>query len=205
MHSPRGISFLFFVLLLGVSSFLYYPRYVAERGKATQLAAVLSENGDIHSIDARTKSADCVVEGALPDHACTPGAIFPNATPEEVCVPGYTKTVRSVSQKLKKQMYAAYGIPYPQQRGSYEADHLVPLALGGSNDIANLFPEAAEPAPGFREKDLVEVYLHEEVCAGRAVLEIAQKRIAYNWLAVYENLSSDDIKRLKSKYRNWSN
>ena len=30
------------------------------------------------------------------------------------------------------------------------------LELGGSNDIKNLWPEAALPTPGFHEKDAVE-------------------------------------------------
>lgn len=29
-----------------------------------------------------------------------------------------------------------------------EIDHIVSLELGGSNDIANLYPERASPAPG---------------------------------------------------------
>ena len=33
-----------------------------------------------------------------------------------------------------------------------EIDHIIPLELGGSNDIANLFPEPGAGAAGFREK-----------------------------------------------------
>ena len=49
--------------------------------------------------------------------------------------------------------------------GQYEVDHLVSLELGGSNDIANLWPELASPKPGFHEKDKVENYLHAQVCS----------------------------------------
>src|SRR6185369_8516238 len=111
-------------------------------------------------LDPMTKSSDCHVDGSLPDHACSPGAVFDTATREIICVAGYTKTVRSVSTSVKKKIYAEYGITYPVPFGSYEVDHLIPLELGGSNDKANLFPEAADPAPGFKEKDLVENYLH---------------------------------------------
>ena len=62
------------------------------------------------------------------------------------------------------------------------------MELGGSNDIANLWPEAAEPWPGFHEKDKVENYLHEEVCAGRIPLAQAQSEIANNWLEFYKQM-----------------
>jgi quercetin dioxygenase-like cupin family protein len=62
-------------------------------------------------------------------------------------------------------VYAEYGIA-ERSLGDYEVDHLVPLELGGSNDVANLWPEAAAPPPGFHEKDLVENSLHDRVCAG---------------------------------------
>ncbi len=146
----------------------------------------------------------CSLQGVLPDHECTPGAVFSEATKEIICVPGYTKKVRSVSTSTKKRIYTAYGIVYPQPTGSYEADHLIPLELGGSNEIANLFPEAGAPTPGFHEKDLVENYLHQEVCAGRIELAPAQKQIANDWLAVYNQLTPEQIKELREQYQSWT-
>ena len=150
----------------------------------------------------RTKETGCQVRGPLPDPDCTPGSIFPDATAEITCVSGYTKTVRNVSTKLKKQVYASYGVPYPQPRGTYEADHLIPLALGGDNDIANLFPESGNTTPGFREKDIVENYLRGEVCDGRVSLKSAQMQIAENWVAVYDKLTPSDITRIKNMFKN---
>ncbi len=152
----------------------------------------------------QTKTVNCIINGSLPDPQCTPGAIFPNVTKEQTCVQGYTKTVRSVSVSLKKKVYREYGVSYPPPFGSYEADHFIPLTLGGNNDIANLFPEAANPRPGFREKDLVENYLHEQVCLGNISLSSAQQEISTNWLDVYNNLSPYDLERLKREYKNWS-
>lgn len=66
--------------------------------------------------------------------------------------------------------------------GSYEVDHLISLELGGSNSPRNLWPEAAQPRPGYHEKDRVEDELHAAVCAGRVSLRAAQDGIAANWL-----------------------
>ncbi len=137
----------------------------------------------------QTKTSGCVPHGGLPDSACTPGAIFPNATQQEICQYGYTKTVRNVPISEKDQVYAEYGI-YHHSSGQYEVDHLVPLELGGSNDISNLWPEAAYPQPGFHQKDKVENYMHDQVCSGAMALNEAQKEIATNWLAVYNKMPS---------------
>ena len=177
----------------------------AASASGPRVAVLLSAYSGTTTLNIATKDTGCTIQGPLPDSACTPGAVFADATPAEICVPGYTKQVRSVSTKLKKQLYAAYGIAYPPPTGSYELDHLVPLALGGSNDAANLFPEAASPTPGFKEKDVVEVYLYGEMCAGHIDLAAAQAQIAHNWVAVYQALDPSDIASLKAKYPSWSN
>jgi hypothetical protein len=144
----------------------------------------------------QTKTADCQAQGSLQDFACTPGAIFPKATKSDICTPGYAKSVRNVSQSTKNKVYAAYGVK-KRLPGQYEVDHLVSLQLGGSNDIANLWPEASEPKPGFHEKDQVENFLHDEICDGKISLREAQIEIATDWLQVYKripaNTSSSDI------------
>jgi hypothetical protein len=135
----------------------------------------------------RTKESGCVVHDALPDTACTPGAVFPDVTGEQICQRGYSSSVRNVPAALSRQVYVEYGI-LERSSGEYEVDHLVPLEAGGSNDIANLFPEAAEPRPGFHEKDQVENYLHDQVCSGALSLFEAQREIATNWVEVYQRL-----------------
>ena len=81
-------------------------------------------------------------------------------------------------------MYREYGIRHHDE-ATYEVDHLVPLEAGGSNVIANLFPEAASPRPGFHEKDRLENRLHSLVCAGRLSLRSAQRQIARDWVRAY--------------------
>lgn len=136
----------------------------------------------------QTKRSGCRVQGPLQDKACTPGAIIPTATKSTICRSGYAGSVRNVPQSEKNQVYAEYGI-VSHTAGQYEVDHLVSLELGGSNDIANLWPEAASPKPGFHEKDRVENYLHDQVCSGAMPLRKAQIEIATNWLVAYRSMN----------------
>ncbi len=137
----------------------------------------------------QTKTSGCKANGPLPDSECTPGAIFPDATVSQICESGYASSVRNVTTSVKNNVYAEYGIT-THYTGQYEVDHLVSLELGGSNDIANLWPEAASPTPGFHQKDQVENYLHDQVCSGKIPLKQAQIDIATNWLAVYNQMQS---------------
>ena len=122
--------------------------------------------------------------GRLPDRRCTPGATF-NVGAAQVCVSGYSQRVRNVPESEKRQVYAEYGIR-SHSSGQYEVDHLIPLELGGSNSIRNLWPEAANPHPGFHEKDRLENKLHRLVCTVRSLsLRKAQSLIATNWLAAF--------------------
>lgn len=135
----------------------------------------------------QSKTTSCQAHNGLQDQACTPGDILKDATAQKICVSGYAKSVRNVPVSEKNQVYAAYGIR-THSTGQYEVDHLVSLELGGSNDISNLWPEAASPKPGFHEKDQVENYLHDQVCSGKMTLKQAQIKIATNWLDVYQSM-----------------
>jgi hypothetical protein len=154
----------------------------------TTATATVTSSGAEPKWGVRTKSTGCQARGPLPDSACTPGDIFPNVTKAQICQSGYARSVRNVPQSVKNQAYAEYGIIH-HTAGQYEVDHLVSLELGGSNDISNLWPEAANPHPGFHEKDKVENYLHDQVCSGAISLRQAQIEIATNWLAVYQRMS----------------
>ncbi len=122
---------------------------------------------------------------AMPRPALTPGEVFPDATPAQVCVSGYSGRVRHVTLEQYHEVDAAYGIPYPQPSGTYELDHLIPLEIGGDNANANLWPEPAS-VPGFHQKDQLENALHDLVCSGRLDLHEAQREVATDWYAAYE-------------------
>ncbi len=203
INSPGRILAVFLALLLFTSGYLFYRGHRAERAAAGELAVLLAGAEREALLGERTKSTDCMLRGTLPDPACTPGAVFPDATREHICRAGYTQTVRNVPQKLREAVFAEYGIPYPQPRGTFEVDHLIPLAIGGSNDIANLFPQPAAEI-GFREKDVVEVYMQEEVCAERVALGIAQERIAENWQDIFNRLAPERVEQIKTAFSNWS-
>lgn len=107
---------------------------------------------------------------------------------ETICNPGWsTRDLRppsSFTTRLKKRQIREWGLP----GGSvdYEEDHLISLELGGSpNDERNLWPEPYYESPGAKEKDVVEGYLHREVCAGKITLLDAQTAIVTDWYKVY--------------------
>lgn len=155
--------------------------------KQQQQSLVPTPTGTLGVLGVRTKTTGCQVRGPFPDPECSPGAIFPDATKEHICVPGYAASVRNVPQSEKDLVYAEYDITH-HTRGEYEVDHIISLELGGSNDIANLFPEAAQPTPGFHEKDMVENYLHDLVCSNKISLTQAQEVIRTNWVQVYQHM-----------------
>lgn len=123
-----------------------------------------------------------------PNPSLTPGDVFPGVTAKEVCVSGYSASVRDVSSDEKVTVYKRYGIA--NEPGKHEVDHFISLELGGSNMVTNLWPEpyVTPDAPGkigAHEKDKVENALHADVCAGRMTLPQAQETIRTDWYAYY--------------------
>ena len=91
---------------------------------------------------------------------------------------------RHVSINTKRKVFTEYGIAWAD-RHNYEVDHLISLALGGSNEIVNLWPEPyAEPA-GAHTKDRYENWLHKQVCRHGMPLVAAQNDIAHDWYTHY--------------------
>lgn len=132
----------------------------------------------------REKTDGCQPQSGLPDAACTPGAVMTRDL-NTICNTS-TKDRRFVTREVKLEAYASYGIAFPEPSGAFELDHLIPLELGGDNTIENLWPEAADPNPGFHQKDKVENFLHEQVCSGQMSLADAQRIIATDWLSFFQ-------------------
>ena len=120
-----------------------------------------------------------------PNASLTPGAVL-TTDASLICTPGYASGVRDVSTATKEQVYAEYGVSYPQAPGAYEVDHFIPLEIGGSNDLTNLWPEPATPTPGFHQKDQFENFEHGQVCNGAISVAEAQSRMASDWYLYWE-------------------
>lgn len=153
--------------------------------QAEPVKTAATTTGGVYAAPKRTKTTGCAQRNALPDPECTPGAVFASATREIICVAGYTKSVRNVSVDTKTYLYQTYGVAH-HYTGEYEVDHLIPLELGGSNELANLWPEPANPTPGFHQKDEWENELHDRVCNGTMALEEAQRIMATDWLTSWQ-------------------
>ena len=120
-----------------------------------------------------------------PNPSLTPGAVL-TTDASTICTPGYASSVRDVSTATKKQVYAEYGVSYPQPPGAYEVDHFIPLEIGGSNDITNLWLEPATPTPGFHQKDQFENFEHGQVCNGTISAAEAQSRMVSDWYLYWQ-------------------
>ena len=173
-----------------------------KRGGRNADAAAVRDGGSVTDIRARRRSTDAGAAAAepaptplrfrfhssrrrrVPNPILTPGDVFAGVGAAQICVKGYSTNVRDVSTEEKDRVYAEYGIAH-HTTGQYEVDHRVPLELGGSNDIKNLWPEPALPTPGFHQKDLLENKLHDLVCAGAMPLAVAQHAIASDWYGAY--------------------
>lgn len=99
---------------------------------------------------------------ATPDWSLTPGDLCTTANddfdkldyPENIA-----RCKRHVTKSMKKKIAQAYGGIPEEEWPNYEFDHLLPLCIGGSNDLKNLWPEPLDDA---EEKDKLE----NEVCRG---------------------------------------
>ena len=89
----------------------------------------------------RTRSSGCET-GVRPNRRCSPGAFASGLTRPTICSASFrTGAIRDVPESEKYAVEAEYGLTPRPYGYTLEIDHIVPLELGGSNSIANLFPE----------------------------------------------------------------
>jgi hypothetical protein len=97
----------------------------------------------------------------------------------------------ATTEQEKGQAYAWYGIRHPRQNygatQTCELDHIVPLELGGSDTLDNIFPQCGPvdvplEQRAFKRKDTVENYLAWAVKTGEMDFSAAQRGIASNWV-----------------------
>lgn len=120
----------------------------------------------------------------VPNPQLTPGAtVF--MTRQQVCMARNDKNAQ-VSAAVRRKVFAAYGIRSGEPR-DYEVDYLITPALGGADDIHNLWPESYGAVVwNARVKDALEDRLRELVCGGKLDLETAQREIAVDWIGAYK-------------------
>jgi len=133
----------------------------------------------------------------LPDSSKTPAETL-DVTRADICVAGYTKTVRNVPTAVKDAVYASYGI-VRHAPGEYEMDRLISLELGGSNSVRNLWPQSYKTSPwNAHVKDKLENRPHADVCSGKLDLKAAQQDIAHDWIACYKRTFGTNAPLTKS-------
>jgi hypothetical protein len=131
-----------------------------------------------------------LVPMSFPTAMLTPG-VARAATKTEVCRQDEGKN-RDVPAALRRRVFELYGIPRADPK-AYEVDYLITPALGGSDDIGNLWPQSySDTVWNARVKDALEDRLRELVCRGDLELATAQRDISTDWIAAYKKYFRTD-------------
>ncbi len=119
----------------------------------------------------------------LPSGFQTPGATV-KADAAKVCTADFVAAAKPVSSWQRDQALTRYGRRPEDFTG--DLDHLIPLALGGSNDPDNLWPMPATGEFGAEKKHELETRLHDLVCGEKKLtLKQAQDAIRKDWIKAY--------------------
>jgi hypothetical protein len=127
---------------------------------------------------------------SFPEPSLTPGAVA-TVNRDQICASPEPKN-RTVPVSLQRKVFEEYGIPRAEPR-AYEVDYLITPALGGADDIRNLWPQSYSSAVwNARVKDALEDRLHAMVCDGGLDLVAAQHDISSDWIAAYKKYFNTD-------------
>jgi hypothetical protein len=137
-----------------------------------------------------TRDAGPAAAVAVPNPSLTPGAaVLVNRA--QVCSAANVKN-RDVPSNLRERVLEEYGLARQQAR-YYEVDYLITPALGGAEDIHNLWPQSYKNTSwNAQVKDALEDHLRDLVCSGEIDLETAQREIAMNWIDAYKKYFRTD-------------
>lgn len=126
---------------------------------------------------------------SMPDSRLTPGATVV-LDREAVCSTANVKN-KPVPVVLERKVLDEYGIRSAAAQ-AYEVDFLVTPALGGADDIRNLWPQSFSADWNAHVKDQLEDRLRDMVCDGELELTEAQREIARNWIGAYKKYFHTD-------------
>lgn len=196
---PLSLFIVVLTFAAGLVGYSAATAHAAEPGPAPSLLILPASN----HVTGLPYPARCALRHAtngrwLPDPGCTPGAassaVNQGNIRTTICQSGYATAVRAPrpeTSRVKTSAMRSYNLPTPG-RVTTELDHQIPLELGGSNDVRNLWPEPSDiPNGKFRNtKDSVERTLHHEVCLThpRITLRQAQNAINNDWTTALQTL-----------------
>ncbi len=125
-----------------------------------------------------------------PNPSLTPGATV-LVSRGEICREPNAKN-KTVPVALQRRVFDEYGIQTAKP-SAYEVDYLITPALGGADDIHNLWPQSyTETIWNAQVKDALEDHLRDLVCDGQLDLATAQREIATNWIEAYKKYFHTD-------------
>jgi hypothetical protein len=125
----------------------------------------------------------------LPNPRLTPGAAR-DVTKDDLCQSRYESFDASVPVTVKGQVFDRYAIRTDAPE-AYNVDHLIPVSLGGSNVVTNLWPQPLAGEWNYDKKNKLESRLYKLVCRGELELKQAQKEIATDWVSAYRKYLSE--------------
>jgi Putative zinc-finger len=126
----------------------------------------------------------------VPNPSLTPGATV-LLSQRELCRETNANN-KAVSVALQRRVFDEYGIRTAEPK-AYEVDYLITPALGGADDIHNLWPQSSSATVwNAQVKDALEAHLRNLVCEGDLDLGTAQREIATNWIEAYKKYFHTD-------------
>jgi hypothetical protein len=118
-----------------------------------------------------------------PDARLTPGAVREEF---QISCSGSEADLPVVAAPVAGEVFRRYGIAKPRP-GDYEVDYLIPPDLGGTADVANLWPQPyTRGVWNSRVKDALEDRLKARVCSGQMSLADAQSDLRHGWVDAYK-------------------
>ncbi|HZP48827.1 MAG TPA: hypothetical protein VFB07_09850 [Vicinamibacterales bacterium] len=124
-----------------------------------------------------------IAAAQLPNNYYTPGKAE-KVDVKALCSASYDGSSKPASDWQKAEALTRYGVR-PESFGG-ELEHLVPVALGGSNDPDNLYPFHGQGEYTLEAKQRLAAKLHELVCDGKISLKQAQDVFKKDWTKGYK-------------------
>jgi hypothetical protein len=182
MKNKKGIAtiyiIIFVILLVVFVGYAWWNNYQNKVKTPTPVVINPPANTTINPTNIKITST------TYPNKVLTPGNLL---TMDEtfLCNP---RTIDyytiNTSDDIKQQIFKKYNIAYPPTK-QYQIDRYIPIKLGGSNDIRNLWPQSID-YPGYVEKDKAEDYLYKLMCNKKINITTAQQRIKTDWVKIYQ-------------------